>query len=606
MARPIPTVTTFAGPIVTGRLWPIVLVSSTLGFLAGALIEPTWQDVIEPAQVLAGVVRYLPDNPVYLYSVHTWTILHQLTALAIAAGIHERTLAILVSGGIGALSFAALSLTSRAMGAPALIATLSPVLIYTSGITRLLPGYPVTVLGWPYTYGLTAHGLLLLLLSLLGLRRDRAAALVLGLFPCVHPGVAIWAWLIAAGLGVVYRREAITRARVVLPWFLAGLAVTVVSAVYQWGWITPDLSESTPPAPELLRGIRQFWDSHRRPLDWSNLNVLVAIAIPIVFVWWQRQIGSSWPSQRRSIATSLLIAVAIAVCGDLAIGMLPESVGAILARPMPRRLLSLPVLGGLAWVIGVCTSPVVPAGVRVLTGWVFAGLTIVSLRTVGDLTMPRDVVREWIEPLGWDWTMVAATMMGLVGVAVVAALLFRRRIDSQWEHVSSRAFAGALVVSSLFLLANAAVDGPESLTRVRDSHTDALLRRTAARPGVLLTAANLHLIQAATRRPILIDGGALDALIYVPEAATVSERILRRVYDITLTRPGSVEVGADGALPEGHGEDTWPARTLEDWQAIRDRFGVTDVLTDHEWSLRLPLVVRDERLALWHIPARQP
>ncbi len=601
MARPI---TTAAGSIVTGRIWPIVLVSSVLGFLAGALIEPTWQDVIEPAQVLAGVVRYAPDNPVYLYSVHTWTILHQLIALAIAAGFHERTLAILVSGGIGALSFAALSLTSRAMGAPALIAALSPVLIYTSGVTRLLPGYPVTVLGWPYTYGLTAHGLLLLLVSLLGLRRDRAAALVLGVFPCVHPGVAIWAWLIATGLGVVYRREATARTRIVVPWFLAGLAVTVASAVYQWGWITPDLSGSTPPAPELLRGIRQYWDTHRQPLDWSNLNVLVAVTIPIVLVWWQRRIGRTGPDHTHWIATAMLIAVAIAVCGDVAIGLLPEQVGAVLARPMPRRLLALPVLGGMAWVIGVCTSPTVPAGVRVLTGWVFAGLSIVSLRTVGGLTMPRDVIRDWLEPLGWDWTMVAATMMGLVGLAVVVALRFRGPIDKRWQRLSARVLSGVLVAASLFLVADAVVDGPTELQRVRDRRTDALLRETAARPGLLLTAANLHLIQAATRRPVLIDGGALDALVYVPQGANVSERILRRVYDVTLTQPGSIEAGSDGALPEWLGETTWPERTLDEWQAIRGLFGVTDILTDSAWSLRLPLVARDDRLALWHIPAR--
>jgi hypothetical protein len=560
--------------------------------------------VIEPAQVLAGVVRYSPDNPVYLYSVRTWTILHHLTALAITAGIHERTLALLISGGIGALSFAALSLASRAMGAPLLIAALSPVLIYTSGITRLLPGYPVTVLGWPYTYGLTAHGLLLLMLALLGLRRDRAAALIVGLFPCIHPGVAVWVWTMAAGLAVVYRHDAITRARVGRPWFLAGLAVTIMSAVYQWGWIMPDVSGVAPPTPELLHGIRQFWDTHRRPLDWSNLNVLVAVAIPIVLVLWQRRMGRTWPNQTHWVATAMFIAVAIAVVGDLMISVLPEPFSAALARPMPRRLLSLPVLGGMAWIIGVCTSPFVPAGVRVLTGWVFAGLAIVSLRTVGDLTMPRDVVRLWIEPLGWDWTMVATTMMGLVAVTVVLALRFRRPINARWEHQSSRALAGALVVSSLFLVADAAVDGRQELDKVRDHHTDELLRETAARPGVLLTAANLHLIQAATRRPILIDGGALDALIYVPEAATVSDRILRRIYDTTLTQPGSIEVGADGALPPWIGEETWPARTLEEWQRIRDEYGVTDILTDPAWSLSLPLVVRDDRLALWHIPAR--
>ena len=588
----------------TGRLWPIVVVSSLLGFLAGAFIEPTWQDVIEPAQVLAGVVQYPTDNPVYLYSVHTWTLLHQLTALAITAGIPERTLAIIVSGGIGSLSFVALSLTTRAMGAPALIAALSPVLIYTSGVTRLLPGYPVTVLGWPFTYGLTAHGLLLLLVALQGLRRDRAAALVLGLFPCVHPGVAIWAWMITAGLALVYRDTWPARARAVLPWFVAGLTVTIISGVYQWWWVTPDLSGTSLPTPELLAGIRRYWDTHRRPFEWTNLNVLVAVAIPLVFVWWQRRVGQSWPDHTRSIAVSLLIAVAIAVAADLLIRVVPESVGGMLARPMPRRLLSLPVLGAMAWIIGVCTSTAMPAAVRVLTGWIFAGLTVVSLRSVMELPMPRDVVRAWIEPLGWDWAMVAVTMMGLVGVAVVIAVWFGRSPSERWQRLSARVLAGALVGASMVLVVDATLDGPTELDKIRDHRTDPLLREIARRPGLLLTAGNLHLIQAATRRPILLDGGALDALIYVPQAATVSESILRGVYDITLTGPAMVDGESHGALPEWLGNETWPTRTVADWQAIREAFGVTDVLTARDWSLTLPLITRDDRLALWHIPSR--
>jgi hypothetical protein len=589
---------------VTGRIWPVVVAGVVLGFVAGALIEPTWQDVIEPAQVLAGVVHYPPDNPVYLYSVRTWTILHQLTALAIAAGIPERTLAIFVSGAIGALAFTALGLTTRAMGAPTLVAALSPILIYTSGITRLLPGYPVIVLGWPYTYGLTAHGLLLLLVALLGLRRDRAAALVIGLFPCVHPGVAIWVWIIVAGLGIVYRQDARTRLRAVLPWMATGVTVTVVSAVYQWGWIMPDLSATAPPSAELMHGIRQYWDTHRRPLQWIDLNVLVAVVMPLLFVWWQRRAGPSLPREAHWIATAMLIAVGIAVGGDLLIRVLPEPLGAILARPMPRRLLSLPVLGGMAWIIGVCTSRAVPPHVHGLTNWVFAGLAIVSLRTVGTLTMPRDVVRAIIEPLGWDWTLVALTMMALVGVAVVVAIQLGRAVTTRWQDLSARTFRGALVVATAMLLASAVVDGPQRLSGLRDQHNDELLRRTAARPGLLLTGANLHLIQAATRRPVLIDGGALDALIYVPEAATTSDHILREIYDLTLTRPGSREDWSDGVLPDWAGEHVWRDRTVAGWQAIGDSFGVTDILTPSGWSLQLPLVARDDNLALWQIPVR--
>jgi len=37
-----------------------------IGFVLGALRERTWHDALEPAQVLAGLVRYPPENPVYI------------------------------------------------------------------------------------------------------------------------------------------------------------------------------------------------------------------------------------------------------------------------------------------------------------------------------------------------------------------------------------------------------------------------------------------------------------------------------------------------------------------------------------------------------------
>src|SRR4051812_16940439 len=67
----------------------VVLASSgAVGFLLGEL-HPSWHDALEPAQVLAGLVRYPIPTPVYLYSVQTWTVIHQVLALALLAGLSE-------------------------------------------------------------------------------------------------------------------------------------------------------------------------------------------------------------------------------------------------------------------------------------------------------------------------------------------------------------------------------------------------------------------------------------------------------------------------------------------------------------------------------------
>ena len=81
-----------------------------IGLVLGALRERTWHDALEPAQVLAGLVRYPPENPVYIYSTHTWTVLHQVFAVRFRWGFSERTLTLMLSRLAGMLSLEALAL----------------------------------------------------------------------------------------------------------------------------------------------------------------------------------------------------------------------------------------------------------------------------------------------------------------------------------------------------------------------------------------------------------------------------------------------------------------------------------------------------------------
>lgn len=583
-------------------------ISGPLGFLAGALIQPTWQDVIEPAQVLAGVVHYAPDNPVYLYSTRAWTVMHQWVALALAAGVTEHTLAILISGGIGALSFCALALTARAMGAPTLIAALCPVFIDASGATRLFLGYPVVLVGWPFTYGLVSHAGLLLMLALLGLKRDRPAALMLGAFPAVHPGVGIWTWLVVATLGVVYRDSAKPRALMAIRWFAAGVALTLISGAIHLWWIAPDAAMSGTASGDVLQGIRRYWDFHRLPLDWTNTSVVAAVALPLVFVLWQRRLARHLPASSQWVATGLLIGVLIAIGADMLVRVVPESIGVMIARPMAGRLLSIPALGAMAWVIGVCSGPAAPAAVRAITGMVFAAMAVAFLPPVAGVPVPHDTIRRWLEPVLWSWARVAGVVLTVTATAVLVAHRLPRSVQRWSEGWPQRAgqiaWSGALVTMGACIVVEAALFGRANLTTVLDRHNNPVMAAAAGRPGLLLTAADLHLIQAATRRPILFDGGAIDGLLYVPAGAMRSERIMRRVYGLTLTQPASEDWGPVGALPPWAGDEIWHDRPLEDWQAIREEFGVTDVLTQPEWILRLPLVARDDHLALWSIPAR--
>src|SRR5262245_15999281 len=103
----------------------VAIASACAGALLGAL-TPSWHVAIEPAQVLAGIVRYPPGNPFGLYELRLWTLWHQLLAPMLAAGVPERVLTIAVSGAVGALTFAALSVMALAHGAHPALAFATP------------------------------------------------------------------------------------------------------------------------------------------------------------------------------------------------------------------------------------------------------------------------------------------------------------------------------------------------------------------------------------------------------------------------------------------------------------------------------------------------
>src|SRR4030043_1461350 len=86
----------------------VLLLSGFLGFCVGMFGNSTLQVVVQTSQVVAGIVKYPPDNPNYIGQVGTWTILHQICAIFLHAGISERTLSFLFSGILGMLSFQAL------------------------------------------------------------------------------------------------------------------------------------------------------------------------------------------------------------------------------------------------------------------------------------------------------------------------------------------------------------------------------------------------------------------------------------------------------------------------------------------------------------------
>jgi hypothetical protein len=135
-----------------------------------------------------------------------------------------------------------------------------------------------------------------------------------------------------------------------------------------------------------------------------------------------------------------------------------------------------------------------------------------------------------------------------------------------------------------------------------DAAQRALFETAAAGEGMLLTGGDLHLVQLRTRRPVLLDGGGLDALPYALEAGPAMSQILREVYGIDLFRPPPQARGG-GRVPPGVNRAIWERYSPDRWREIRRRYHVTQVLTNADWRLQgLPPLALSRWLKLNEIP----
>jgi hypothetical protein len=179
----------------------VVATAALLGFGLG-LGSPAWHVALEPAQLLAQVVRYPVATPFQLYETHVWNIWHQLLAPLLAAGIPELALTAALSGVVTALSFAAMAGFARALGASAALSVAAPLLVLLNQPAEAGFRYPIYIFGQGHTYGMAGLSWLALALAALAAERWRLAGFLVGLAPALHASLGAWL-AIAIGLAAL-------------------------------------------------------------------------------------------------------------------------------------------------------------------------------------------------------------------------------------------------------------------------------------------------------------------------------------------------------------------------------------------------------------------
>lgn len=585
-----------------GAIWVLIL-SGIVGFRVGMLGFPDWQVAVETAQVLAGVVTYPPDNIFYIYHTRLWTALHQVLAVALGAGVTEMTLSLLVSGVQGMLTFQALALFVYALSRSVLLAVGAAALIFFTRSAEYGTVYPLFLLGTEHTYGVIGLSTGVLVMALLGAGWYRTGAFLLGMAPCIHPSLGSWTGAVVA-LAVLsdFRRLRITL-RPALPWFAAGCAVTLVSLVIQFS-----MAPATPPgmvrlSPEDFATFIKLWDGHRAAVNiWHNGVILNVASLIVAFAWTAVRLKAHKTAEfppssefllRITAASSLLALVMIPISW-----IPPEQLPAPLLVLMPGRYLNFAALTFVAMVIGLLASRR-----AVWSGVVLLFLTCGLL--VGDHSMLWEILEHYhhviyqssVRPLWIVWGATAALLAGAAWKSKELRAESTQGPPKGGHYVQIATIAVLAVVVLMTLHQHAERSG----AHFNDRMNDVFFADIASHRGVLLVAGDLHLIQLRTRRPVLLDTGALDTVMYSLQTGAAMQRMLREIYGLDLFKPPPDAIGA-GRIPALSHQQTWESFTPDTWRAIRRDFGVTQVLAYADWALQLPVSSQSRRLLLYDIP----
>lgn len=584
----------------------VLAISGLLGFRVGLVGYPTWQIAVETAQVVAGLVQYPPDNPFYIYHTKLWSLMIQACAVMLRAGVSEITLSLAISGLLGMISFQALSMITYAISGSALLAIGGAFVVFVSGIADHGVVYPIFLLGTHHTYGVLGLSLFVLVIGLVGAGFHRTGAFLLGVSPSVHPSVGIWVGIVVAIAFVWDFKRLYAEWQPAAKYFVAGCGVTLLSLLIQLTFIYHSASADPAEVSRTFATFVSLWDDHRRAAAaLANPGVVFnRLALAMGLVWligFSRDLTPSAVLLLRVIVVSSAISMAFVFVS----WMPPEELPMTLSILMPARLLNFNVMIAVPLLLGLLGLYRHKLSAQVLTFVLMAGL-VLSPRS---MYWPWVVERRWEKELMFHWWTVPLDPMIVIeiaslGLVCVALAGLNPKVSPRAGRAGRIAsvavnLSTACVVLLAFVLTWRVAGSREGL---RDRTNDAFFREAAGdHRGLTVTAGTFQLIQLYTRRPVLIDSGALDTMVYAPQSGPAMVRILRDVYGIDFFNPPP-SVRSASAVPHEISREHWAQMSAEEWQEIRKTYNVTQILARSDYDLKLPIAAQTEHLRLYRIP----
>jgi hypothetical protein len=614
----------------------------------------TWQIAVECGQVVAGVVDYPSQNPIYIHYVQLWTLVNQLSAALLRVGASERQASMLLSGLLGMVSYAALGLCTFACSRDRLVSVMVPCFVHWAHLYRFGVAYPLVLMGYHHPFGIIGTSFSLLTWAVLGVGWRRTGSIMLGLAPAVHASTGLWCFLAAAGALAWDWRHLGSYLRQCGIYFLLGVALSASSLAYQrsLGRDVPAVDEAV--KTQYLRSYVENWDPFRTPppllhvgqtatlfVSDPYLGVILAVTCCVLCGWWLRYYQEDLEPSALFLLRVLCLASGLGVV-LVVLSRFPGLLPAPLLILVPGRHVNVSILAFAPLVLGLLARHRARADINYLLLLVL--VTVAILRTQPRWAHPYFTAPEYMRlvcaalvvgavclmtlrarPVSADLPGAIGVRCGillLLGTAVFGLLretgharlpaLFVELIGlaillasypfSTWR-ARSVALAGLTAVAVLGA-AELRTQWDYRIDLLKDQSNDPVFAAASQKEvGLLLTGSDLYCIQMRTRRAVLLSGRLLDQLPYSLESAPEMDRILRRVYGVALDDPPPrlKEMHIGGMLPDT-GRELWEGRSTADWQMLADEFHVSEVLTYADWKLDLPVRARSEAFVLYAIP----
>ena len=588
--------------------------SGLAGFCMGIFVYPSWQVAVEAGQVVAGLVQYPPQNPFYLSQIQPWTILNDISALFLKLGVSEKALSYLLSGICGMVTFQALALAVLALSGRLALALAAPFFtLYVRGLHFLGLTYAVMLLGRPHTYGIIGLSTVVLVLALIARGHRKVGGVLLGLAPAVHPslGIALAAVVLVASLFDF--RFNLKAFRPALKFVFLGYGLSALSfgihLIVSHGAMGGALGSSS----EYLAVFTKLWSREVAPFPLrSSISYELVVGFVTSLLWlslFTRDIPRNSRFLLAAITSVFLLATVFSV-----VNWIPDRLPQVLQMFLPSRLFNVNLLLSLALSLGLL-------GRFKRSLWIQTGLLVlVTVLVAVSTRYPVDIDGTRLQ----DRLRVIGALAALLILVAPHAVRYSEALFGKWTarllpagrpdgagpllravNAATLCVLGATAVMSVVHaeIQPSPIFLPSDLAKVADRTNSTVLADAASEKGILLTCSDMWLIQLLTRRPVLLEGGALDYLPWTPQAGPGMEQILQYVYGVDLLNPpADIAHLQPGRLLTTTGKSLWESRGPQEWSALGKQFGFTNLLCYPDWRLQLPEVAHDDQYALYAVP----